>query len=80
MFVFKLHFNKNFITKYIFMKALLICVKIHGVNIHGASKSEQIEQFKQNDFNEKLNIIKNPFTWHWGDPCRTGTIIRYIPH
>ena len=26
--------------------------------------------FKQNVFNEKLNITKNPFTWHLGDPCR----------
>ena len=25
---------------------------------------------KQNIFNEKLNITKNPFTWHLGDPCR----------
>jgi len=34
--------------------------------------------FKQNVFNEKLNITKNPFTWHLGDPCKA--IIRYIPH
>ena len=26
--------------------------------------------FKQNIFNEKLNIIENSFTWHLGDLCR----------
>jgi len=26
--------------------------------------------FKQNIFNEKLNITKNLFTWHLGNPCR----------
>ena len=26
--------------------------------------------FKQNVFNEKLNITKSPFTWHLEDPCR----------
>jgi len=26
--------------------------------------------FKQNVFNKKLNITKNPFTWHLGDYCR----------
>jgi len=26
--------------------------------------------FKQNVFNEKLNITKNAFTWYLGDPCR----------
>ena len=26
--------------------------------------------FKQNVFNEKLNITKNPFTWHLRDPCK----------
>jgi len=26
--------------------------------------------FKQNIFNEKLNIRKNPFTWFLGDPCK----------
>ena len=37
----------------------------------GSSKSGQIEQFfKQNVFNEKLNITKNPFTWHLREPCR----------
>jgi len=25
--------------------------------------------FKQNIFNKKLNITKNPFTWHLRDPC-----------
>jgi len=33
-------------------------------------QNPQIEKFKQkNVFNEKLNIIKNPFIWHLGDPC-----------
>jgi len=27
--------------------------------------------FEQNFMNEKLNIRKNPFTWHLGDPYRT---------
>jgi len=34
-------------------------------------KSRQIEFFKQNVFNEKLNITKNSFTCHLGDLCRT---------
>jgi len=34
--------------------------------------------FKQNVFNEKLNITKNSFTWHLGNLCRAQLL--YVPY
>jgi len=31
--------------------------------------------FKQNIFNEKLNITKNPFTWTWGICLALGILL-----
>jgi len=41
---------------------------IYRVRHQNPDKSNNF--FKQNVFNEKLNITKNLFIWHLGDPCR----------
>ena len=39
--------------------------------VHGHQNPDKLNNFfKQNVFNEKLNITKNPFTWHLEDPYR----------
>ena len=41
---------------------------IYRVRHQNPDKSNNF--FKQNVFNEKLNITKNSFTWYLEDPCR----------
>jgi len=50
---------------------------MYRVRYQNPNKSNNF--FKQNVFNEKLNIIKNPFTWHLEDPYRAQLFdISYI--
>jgi len=43
-------------------------IKKYRVRHQNPDKSNNF--FKQNVFNEKSNITKNPFTWQLGDPYR----------
>jgi len=45
-------------------------VKERMYRMHHQNLDKSNNFFKQNVFNEKLNITKNPFTWHLGDPSR----------
>jgi len=54
----------------LYIKFEKICVITEGMyKVHHQNPDKSNNFFKQNVFNEKLNIIKNPFTWHLRDNC-----------
>ena len=46
--------------------------------MHHQNPDKSNNVFKQNVFNEKLNITKNPFTWHLGNPYRAQFDILHL--
>jgi len=53
------------------MEYILTVIHINGMyKLRNQNPDKSNNFFTQNVFNEKLNITKNPFTWHLGDLCR----------